>query len=378
MKKNFKHINFEQRKEINRLVTTKAKAKEIGFLLGLDPTSISKELRRNRVYMYPDNRKTNKKCKKLDRFPYVCNGCDLKYKVCPFDKYKYEAKRAQSLADNHLVLNRRGLNISEDEFKALDEFIKEGTIAGKSIYDIVKSNKEIKKSVSTVYRYIDNKYLTTKKIDLPYAVTYKPRKHKKKYDYLDNKNIDRKNHTYLDYLAHVKEFPNRFGWQLDFLGSIKSDTKSILTLVNPSIHFPLLSIIDRPNSSKVVAYFNELEEKIGIEAFKIIFPYILTDRDPSFNDYNGICFSHITGEERTRLFYCDPYVSNQKPSIENLNKQLRRFFPKKESVQKYTNTDINEVNMVLIESKLLSLDGHSPKEAFIRVFGIKVLEDLLK
>jgi len=377
MKRNWKHITLTQRKEINHLITMGSKAKEIGALLGLDPTSISKELKRNRVLMYPNEKRTNKRCKKLDRYPYVCNGCDYKYKVCPFDKYKYDVNRAQSLADNHLVLNRRGLNISEDEFKALDEFIKEGVIAGKSIYDIVKSNKKINTSVSTVYRYIDKKYLTTKKIDLPYAVTYKKRKHNKKYDYQDNK-IDRSNHTYLDYLAYIKNNPNCFGWQLDFLGSIKSDTKSILSLVCIGLHFPLLELIDKPNSYKVVEFFNQIEEKLGIEAFKTIFPYILTDRDPSFNDYNGICFSHLTGEERTKLFYCDPYVSNQKPQIENLNKQLRKYFPKGKSIQWLSSNDIKEVNLVLIKSKLLSLDGYSPYEAFISVYGIKALENLLK
>jgi len=377
MKRNWKHISFTQRKEINHLITKGCKAKEIGALLDLDPTSISKELKRNRILMYSNEKKTNKKCKKLDRYPYVCNGCSLKYKVCPFDKYKYDPSRAQSLANSLLVLSRRGIDINEDEFKALDEFVKEGTIAGKSIYDIVKTNKKITKSVPTVYRYIDKNFLTTKKIDLPYAVTYKKRKANKKYDYSNNQ-IDRSNHTYLDYLTFIKNNPNCFGWQLDFLGSKKSDTKSILSLVCPNLHFPLLELIDKPNSNKVVEYFNYLEEKLGIETFKEIFPYILTDRDPCFNDYNGICFSHITGEERTKLFYCDPYVSNQKPHIENLNKQLRKFFNKNKSIQGLTKEDVKEVNLVLIKSKLLSLDGYSPYEAFVNVYGIKALEDLLK
>ena len=58
----------------------------------------------------------------------------------------------------------------------------------------------------------------------------KKRKHNKKYDYSNN-NIDRSNHTYLDYLSYMHKNPNCNVWQLDFLGTIKSDSKSILSFI---------------------------------------------------------------------------------------------------------------------------------------------------
>lgn len=57
-------------------------------------------------------------------------------------------------------------------------------------------------------------------------------------------------------------------------------------------------IINKPNSKKVVTLFDNLENTIGTEAFKDLIPVILTDRDPCFNDIEGICFSKITGEEK--------------------------------------------------------------------------------
>ena len=58
----------------------------------------------------------------------------------------------------------------------------------KSIYQITIENKDIiDKSVTTLYRYVNNGYLITKTFDLPYAVTYKKRKHNKKYEYSKNK-----------------------------------------------------------------------------------------------------------------------------------------------------------------------------------------------
>ena len=234
---------------------------------------------------------------------------------------------AQNQADYKLISSRKGIDLSEDEMKELD--------------------KPIKK-----------------------------RKHNKKYDYPNNK-ISRSNHTYLDYLAYIHENPNLFVWQLDFLGATKSDSNNILTLIMSLLQLPILKFIKNPNAEKVVNYFYEIENKIGAGAFKALFPAILTDRDPCFNDFDGICTSKITGKERCKLFYCDSYVSSQKPNIENLNKQLRLYFPKGKSIDKFTDEKIRKINLALAERPLRSLDGHSPKEAFINVFSQELFEGIL-
>ena len=51
---------------------------------------------------------------------------------------------------------------------------------------------------------------------------------------------------------------------MDFLGSIKTDRKSILTLIIPELHFVILRIIEDKNSQKVVDVFNDIQDKIGI------------------------------------------------------------------------------------------------------------------
>jgi Transposase and inactivated derivatives, IS30 family len=375
--KKWKHINFEQRKFITSSISHNYKLKEIGELLSLDPTSISKEVKRNRILIDPSS-PLKKDCPKLNRWPFVCSNCKLRYKPCPFIKYKYVSKTAHNLALYKLINSRRGLDIDNKEFKILDSLIKAGVDDGKSIYQIkIENNDVINKSTTTLYRYINCGYLTTKRIDLPYAVKYKRRKHKKKYEYSNNK-IDRSNHTYLDYLSHIHKNKGVSVWQLDFLGSIKTDSKSILTFILPEIQFTIIEIIKNPDSKKVVDFFDYLEEKIGTENFKDLIPVILTDRDPCFNDIEGICFSKITGEERCKLFYCDPYVSNQKPHVENQNKQLRLFFPKKKSIDKYNKEDIKLINQTILNKPLRSLDSNTPKEAFIAVLGEDLYYKLFK
>ena len=368
--KTWKHINFEQRKVISSGIAHNDKLIEISERLGLDPRSISKEVRRNRIPVdYPDG--TVSKCPKINRWPLVCTKCKFRYSSnCTHVKFKYDAKTAQRKADANLINSRKGIDLNDEEFNRLDSIIKKGTDENKSIYQIkIENNDEIDKSITTLYRYINKGYLTTKRIDLPYAVKYKKRKHNKKYEYSENKKIDRTNHTYLDYLSYVHQNPRVNVWQLDFLGAIKTDSKNILSFILPEVHFTLLDIITSPNSNKIVKFFDKLEAKIGTQNFIELIPVILTDRDPCFSDIEGICFSKITGEERCKLFFCDPYVSNQKPNVENINKQIRKFFPKGKSVDYLSKKDVLNKNLILLNTPIKSLDGNTPKDAFKFVYG---------
>ena len=374
--KEWKHLTFEQRKVISNGISHNYKLKEIADALGFDPTSISKEVKRNREKITIGSNITN--CKKTNRWPYVCTGCSKKYNnQCCFTKYRYIAEKAQTKADYNLINSRKGIDIDDKKFKQLDNIIKEGIDNKKSIYQITIENKDvINKSVTTLYRYINNGYLTTKRMDLPYAVKYKKRKHNKKYDYSENKEIDRTGHTYIDYLSYIHKHPGIYVWQLDFLGTIKTDSNNILSFILPNFQFVLLDLIKNPNQAKVVEFFDELEERIGTNAFIELIPVILTDRDPNFTDIIGICFSKITGEERCKLFFCDSYVSNQKPNVENINKQLRLFFPKGKTIDKYTKNDIKNINKTLLNRPLKSLDSYTPKETFIGVFDENLFNKL--
>ena len=369
MKKTWKHINFEQRKIISSGIAHNDKLIEIAKRIDLDPRSISKEVRRNRV---PIDYESDYivKCPNLNRWPLVCTKCRLRYsRDCSYTKFKYDARTAQRRADANLINSRKGIDLDGEEFKKLDLIIKRGINENKSIYQIkIENNDIIDKSITTLYRYVNKDYLSTKRIDLPYAVKLKKRKHNKKYDYSNN-NIDRSNHTYLDYLSYIHKHPGINVWQLDFLGTIKSDSKSILSFILPNVHFTIIDIIKNPNSQKVVNFFDQLEEKIGTENFIELVPVVLTDRDPCFADIEGICFSKITGEERCKLFFCDPYVSNQKPHVENINKQLRKFFPKGKSIDNLSKKDIVKKNLTLLNTPIKSLDSYTPIDAFKTVYG---------
>ena len=273
-----------------------------------------------------------------------------------------------------MVSSRIGVNYTKEEIEKLIIELNVGLSNKKSVYQIA-AELPFDITPQTIYKYIRSGQIPVKRVDLPYAVTYKKRKKiKKEYEYNESK-IDRCNRTFVDYLAFSKA-SNLYTTELDFLGSKRGDLYTILTLIIREIHFSLIFLVKNKNADKIVKIFDKIESKVGYENFVRVFGLILTDRDPSFADYEGFENSKIFDKKRANVFYCDAYRSTQKASVENMNKQLRMFFPKGKYLSNFSKDDVKRINIFLNKRKLKSLDGFSPEEVFIRIFGEKVFNNL--
>jgi IS30 family transposase len=107
----------------------------------------------------------------------------------------------------------------------------------------VKANSDsIPVSVKSVYNYINNGKITVKPIDLPRSVSLKKRKTKtlSKYNYTENKNVDRTGRKYSDWLVYRRKNRIVTYWEMDFLGAHKDSEQMILVLTIPMISFTLL------------------------------------------------------------------------------------------------------------------------------------------
>lgn len=80
----WKHINIEQRKVIKSCISHNKFLFEIGDLISVDPTSISKEVKRNRIKTH--NGSTTIECPKTKRWPFVCETCPKRYFTCGYNK----------------------------------------------------------------------------------------------------------------------------------------------------------------------------------------------------------------------------------------------------------------------------------------------------
>ena len=369
----WKHLVLEQRVEIAHGLAQGETLKSIAAAVGADPTSVSREIKRNRIAVTPGSGE----CPRLARFPFVCDRCPKRYgrKECRCARVRYEAKAAQAKADARLVQSRVGIDYDEGEFRAVDEALVAGLAQKKSVYEISRSPEVAAvASPQTIYRWVSLGLTTAKRVDLPMAARYKKRK-AKAYDY-GGSSRGKEGRNFADYLAHRRENPGEFGCQMDFLGSVKSDRKAILTLSIPELHFVYIRLLPKGDPGAVKALWDWLDAKLGREAFSRIFSFVLTDNDPCFSDFASI-EAGPDGEIRTRVFYADPYVSVQKGCVENMNGQLRRHFPKGKPVGGLGAGRIKEANLAMIERPLRSLGGMTPAEAFARVYGEGIVDLLL-
>lgn len=94
--------------------------------------------------------------------------------------------------------------------------------------------------------------------------------------------------------------------------------------------------------------FNHIKERIGYDVFSELFQIILTDNgseffDPDYIEFNG-AYPH------TSVFYCEPRKSQQKGALEVTHEYIRRFIPKGNSFNPYTQKHItlmvNHINSV--------------------------------
>jgi len=369
----WKHFTLEQRVEIAHGLAHGESLKSIAGRIGMDPTSVSKEIKRNRTQTSPGSAE----CKRLSRFPFVCDNCPDRYnpKACRYAKMRYVAKAAQAMADKRLVQSRVGLDCDESEFRLVDDALSAGLAQKKSVYEITRDPEVAKvASQQTVYRWVSLGIMTAKRVDLPMAAKYKKRK-SKCYDY-GGSSKGKDGHNYLDYLAHRRANPGEFGCQMDFLGSVVADKKAILTISIPELHFVYIRLLPKSDPKALLSLWDWMDAKIGREAFSRVFSFILTDNDPCFSDFARI-EADGNGEVRTKVYYADPYVSNQKGSVENMNGQLRLHFPKGKSVDGLSDARVREANEAMIDRPLKSLGGKTPREAFEAVYGVGIIEPLL-
>ncbi len=414
-----KHITLEERDTILIEIKKGTSLKDIANKIGKDPTSVSKEIRKHRYikqmkrgdYIHPycyicfknkDCKKTKvcstscmyecrrcsiqdptkicrdfvvKTCPRITRFPYACNGC-LKSGACRLDHYYYDPKLAQEEYKDILVSSRSGIDCTEESFHKLDEIISDGVKKGKSIYSILLNHPDINVSERTVYRYITNRYLQVKDHDLRNKVKMKPRK---EYKYRDKEKQEiqaiRDGRTYEDYLKFLASNRQVYIPQLDLVIGKASDSQYLMTLIFPFSNFMLGILVPNKEASSIVTAFNYIQDKIGIDNFKLIFPAILTDRGREFIKAEEIEYD-INGEFRTKVFYCDAYTSSQKAEIERNHELFRYFFPRGQSLNNVTQDDINLIFSHINSYNRESKGGKTPYEIFEFIFGNKILDSL--
>lgn len=260
-------------------------------------------------------------CKTRDRSPHCCNGCTKKSR-CFLDKCFYLSSPAQDTARDRLSTSRAVIQITDLELEKLNQTVSRRIKQGQPIYHILASS-ELPVSESTMYRYINSGILNARNIDLPRKVGMRIRTGRKRPSgIIPGYRINR---TYDDYLAFMEKNPDIEVAQMDLVEG--SGHKNLLTFTFVHSRLLLAFLIPDKTQASVTSAINELERIIGHRLFRKAFKVVLTDNGTEFQNHRLIEFTS-GGVKRCRLYYCDPYASWQKGACEKNHTNIRLFLDK--------------------------------------------------
>jgi len=405
---NQKHLTLEDRKYIEDSLDEGISFRDIAKFLCKDPTTISKEIRLHRmdnihpgrIFNNPHNfctrrfrcKRTNvcnkiiicegkcsscrlcnqtckdfkkEQCDRLDKAPYVCNGCPKKSHLCTVPhKYSYSAIFAQRTYEETRSVSRTGVNLSRHEASVMDSTVSPLIRQGQSPYQIINNHPELGISVKTLYNYIDQGVLMTRNIDLKRKPKFKPRKHTKTGITDRSVFIGR---TYNDFKALS---PGHFV-EMDTVLSAKGSNKCILTFYDPEIEFFYARLIPRCSKGAVRAVFDQLENTMGTYDFQTVFEIILTDRGSEFSD-PGRLETGINDLQRSSIYYCDPMRSCQKAGIEQVHTMLRMIIPKGTVFTDLTQWDVRKCVNHINATPRAALNGNTPYMLAMDKYGKRI------
>lgn len=315
----------------------------------------------------------NQPCNKLLNPPYVCNICPDR-RLCKRDRAYYIAQQADAVARRRYSESRSKIQTRGKELEKLDEMVTPLILKGQPITHIwTEHGEELGISQRTLYRYVDQGILSFKNIDLRRKVGYRPRKKKKEISEGFLNQEFRKNRSYLDYLEYMKKHPDTPVIQMDTVKGCREQGKRLLTLHFCDTNMMLMLLMHDGKAETVVEQFDRLTSLIGLEEFRKVFPVILTDNGSEFKHTRALETTN-DGKKRTRIFYCDPQASWQKPKIEKNHEFIRYVLPKGKSLNPYTQEDMTILANHINSTRRKMLDGKSPYEVTTNKSVLNLME----
>lgn len=352
------HLTLEARLFIEEELNKETSITDIAKQLGRDCSNLCKEIVKNRTILLPTsygdtsccihkdicrNRHygCDKECSKfeleicdnLKASPHVCNSCSNK--KCRKAKFYYKALEANSQYLKKLSEARNKLHYTNIELDILNNDFYCLVINTKSIYHsiCVINSMGFNFNIKSIYRQIKEDRLRLKSSDLPRA------RRTIKYEEID-KNYKRNiaGHTYEDYLDKKKKKPDIIEWQMDCVQGIQGKNEQVfLTLQIVKIKFLFIFILNSQTQDEVIKQLKLFNEILKSDELNKLIELLLTDNGHEFINLDKLI--EVIGHEH--IYYCHPYSSFEKGSIENNHELLRRIIPQGVSLNIYNEDDIH-------------------------------------
>lgn len=388
---NYNRITFKERVRIEAGIYARKSFSQIAKELGRSTSSVTREVKQNRIMVrspypyrtdciYPPHcnktglcgekycskkcwtcmehdctqycdRCVSHTCKKTEKAPFVCDSCGEKNKrACKYNKYYYIAEKAEANAKKTRSESRSGIRMSRKELQTLDEILSPLIRQGQPLSHICNTHREeLRVSERSIYNYIERGGLSICNLDLRRKVKYRKRR-KKQNEIKYNKFNYRRGRTYEDYQKYMEEHPDTPVVEMDTVRGLRTKEQVLLTIMFNSNSVMLMILIPDESMEPVIEVFNRLTKALGIRRFRKLFPVILTDNGRCFKNAPALEYTK-SGTPRTKIFYCDPQASWQKPHIEKNHEFIRYVIPCGKTFKGYTQEDmtliVNHINSTI-------------------------------
>lgn len=312
----YKTLSHTKRLQIECLLKAKLPVRKIAENIGVHISTIYRELKRGE-YMH-------------------------RVKVCEYIGYHYKEVKAYSpdIAQEKYDINKTAhggrLKIGKNkefaeyvEHRILVDGISPFAVAG----ELKRNNKfGITVCAATMYSYIrKGVFLNVSMSDI--SQPKKRRQHLKRAKRAPRgKSIEQRPKD----IAARTEFGH---WEMD---CVCGPTKPcLLVLTERKTRKEIIYHMPDQTAASVVRCVNRLEYRFG-KKFRRLFKTITVDNGSEFADVDGLQRS-IYGGQRTTMYYCHPYRSNERGTNERINREIRRKLPKGTNFHKYGQSDIDVV-----------------------------------
>lgn len=318
MKKQYKQLTSDERDLIAVHHANGFSISDIAKMLNRNKSTISRELTRNRpkyskVYLSSQAHKKAKRRKK-----YAAMKEELKcHKIRKFVKNKLKEGWSPQIIAGTLAFNPQNIKISHE----------------------------------SIYLYIYKRR--------PDLVQYLTRSHKKRYKRIPkaNKKNNRIPHRIpIDQRPAEVNLRLEFGhWEADTAVSNRSTVALTVLIERTSRYVQIKKIKQNKASTFSRAVIRRMER------------FSPTTRRSITYDNGSENFQHefINDQLNTDSYFCKPYHSWEKGSVENVIGLIRRFFPKKTDFAKITHKRIKEVESLLNSRPRKCLNFKTPSEVFL-------------
>jgi transposase, IS30 family len=299
--KRYRQLTYEERIKIEVLLRQRKSIRAIALVLGRSPNTVSLELKHRKV------------------------------------KGVYIPKKAQHKAYRKRYLSKRDcMKVSINSFLVsfVRDKLKEGLSPERIAGYLTLTGKKI--STKAVYKYIYSRGLS----HLLFCQKYKRRTGSKRYRktlQIERNFIEKR--PSLDGTGHL---------EADFIVSSKS-SYCLLVIVDRYSRYVWIQRLPNRKHLTVSGAFQRVMKDIRIKS-------ITTDNDIAFSGWR-----QLEKVLKTRIYFCHPYHSWEKGLVENTNRWIRCFVPKKRDIQTVSQKELHNIQTFLntVPRKILGFRSSS-------------------